>query len=233
MLDGEHLAYFEELSAEDRRALMVRARTIRARKGQMVLGAGETSREVFVVQEGRLQVLLYAANGREISLRDLRIGQLFGELAAIDGEARSASIIAVTDARLIAIPDDVFRSVIASSAKAAEWMLRRLTAQVRSLTNRVFELSALHVQARLHCELLRLARTHGNADAVVDPAPTHAELASRIGTHREAVTRELSALARQNIVRSRRRRLEFLDIEKLEDELRTTLRAPVAGEGGW
>lgn len=233
MLGGEHLAFFDELSPEDRRALMVRTRTIRARKGQMVLGAGETSREVFVVQEGRLQVLLYAANGREISLRDLRAGQLFGELAAIDGEARSASIIAVTDARLIGIPDDVFRSVISTSAKAAEWMLRRLTAQVRSLTNRVFELSALHVQARLHCELLRLARTHGNANAVVDPAPTHAELASRIGTHREAVTRELSALARQDIVRSRRRRLEFLDIERLEDELRATLRAPVAGDGGW
>lgn len=226
-------AFLNELSPDERNAVLARARTIKVRKGQMVLGTGEASREVFIVQEGRLQVLLYAANGREISLRDLTAGQLFGELAAIDGEMRSASIIAATDARLLAIPDDVFRSAVAASPNAAAWMLRRLTAQVRSLTNRVFEMSALHVQARLHCELLRLARTRGTAEAIVDPAPTHAELASRIGSHREAVTRELSALARQKIVRSSRRRLEFLDIERLEEELRATLRAPVAEEAGW
>jgi CRP/FNR family cyclic AMP-dependent transcriptional regulator len=50
----------------------------------------------------------------------------------------------------------------------------------------------------------------------VRPAPTHAELASRIGTHREAVTREMRALAERNIVRGGRRRLEFLDIPSLE-----------------
>jgi CRP/FNR family cyclic AMP-dependent transcriptional regulator len=233
MLGGGQQTFLDALCPEDRGALLARARTIKARKGQMILSTGESSREVFIVQEGRLQVLLYAANGREISLRDLAAGQLFGELAAIDGEARSASIVAGTDARLLAIRDDVFRSVVTRSPKAAEWMLRRLTAQVRNLTNRVFEMSALHVQARLHCELLRLARTCGSADALVDPAPTHAELASRIGTHREAVTRELSALARQKIVRSSRRRLEFLDIGRLEDELRGTLQAPLAEEAGW
>ena len=233
MLGEGHHSFLDELRPEDQRAVLARSRTIKARKGQMVLGTGESSREVFIVQEGRLQVLLYAANGRELSLRDLAAGQLFGELAAIDGEARSASIVAATDARLLAIPDDVFRSLIATSPGVADWMLRRLAAQVRSLTNRVFEMTALHVQARLHCELLRLARTRGDADALVDPAPTHAELASRIGSHREAVTRELNALARQKIVRSSRRRLEFLDIGRLEEQLRATLRAPVTEEAGW
>jgi len=233
LADGGTQGLLDTLDPEGRRVLLARTRTIKARKGQMILGTGDSSREVFIVQEGRLQVLLYAVNGREITLRDLGPGQLFGELAAIDGEARSASIVAATDARLLAIPDDVFRTAVATSPAAAEWMLRRLTAQVRSLTNRVFEMSALHVQARLHCELLRLARTHGGADTLVHPAPTHAELASRIGTHREAVTRELSALARQKIVRISRRRLEFLDIGRLEDELRASLRAPVAEEAGW
>jgi CRP/FNR family transcriptional regulator, cyclic AMP receptor protein len=233
MPGGGTQAFPDVLGPEGAAALVARARTIRARKGQMILNMGDPSREVFIVQEGRLQVVLYAANGREVMLRDLAPGQLFGELAAIDGAARSASIVATTDARLLAIPDDVFRTAVAASPTAAEWMLRRLTAQVRSLTNRVFETSALHVQARLHCELLRLARTHGGAETQVDPAPTHAELASRIGTHREAVTRELSALARQKILRVSRRRLEFLDIGRLEDELRASLCAPVAEEAGW
>lgn len=233
MPDGGHRTFLDVLNQEDRRVLLTRARTIRARKGQTVVAKGEPSRDVFIVQEGRLEVLLYAANGREVSLRGLEAGQLFGELAAIDGEARSASIMAVTDARLLAVGQETFRAMIANAPEAADWLVRRLTAQIRSLTNRVFEMSALHVQARLHCELLRLARSHGNADAVVDPAPTHAELASRIGTHREAITREMSALARRKIIRSGRRHLEFLDIDLLEAELRATLRAPVAEDGGW
>lgn len=226
-------AFLDDIGPEDQRAVLGRARTIKARKGQMVLAMGESSREVFIVTEGRLQALLYAANGREISLRDLAPGQLFGELAALDGEARSASIVAVTEARLLAIPDDTFRSVLSSSREAADWMIRRLAAQVRSLTNRVFEMTALHVQARLHCELLRLARTQGRSDGIIDPAPTHADLANRIGTHREAVTRELGALAARKILKISRRRLHFLDVERLEDTLRATLQAPVAEDSGW
>ncbi|HEX6374419.1 MAG TPA: Crp/Fnr family transcriptional regulator [Allosphingosinicella sp.] len=233
MVDARPHAFLDALAPADRQALLARARTIRTRKGQTVMAKGESSGEVFIVQEGRLEVLLYAANGREISLRGLQAGQMFGELAAIDGETRSASIMAVTDGRLLAIGRQAFRAVVSQSPEATDWLLRRLTTQIRSLTNRVFEMSALHVQARLHCELMRLARAHGGADAVIDPAPTHAELASRIGTHREAITRELSELARRKIIRGGRRRLEFLDLDRLEDELRANLMAPVAEEGGW
>jgi CRP-like cAMP-binding protein len=100
---------------------------------------------------------------------------------------------------------------------------------VRGLTDRVFEMSALNVRARLHCELLRLARSRADGN---DAAPTHAELANRIGTHREAVTRELAVLAEHNIIRIGRKRLEFLDVPGLEEAVAASLRAPV-GEAGW
>lgn len=223
-------AFLDVLSPEDRTSFLARARSIRAAKGQMVVARGESLRDVFVVQEGQLETLIYAANGREISLRTLSAGQLFGELAAIDGQPRSASIMAVTQARLLAIAPDDFRTLVTGSPAVAEWMMRRLTLQVRGLTNRVFELSALRVQARLHCELVRLYRLQGAAVTVM---PTHAELANRIGTHREAVTREISALGRRKLIRTGRGRLEFLDPVGLEDELRAILRAPVEDEAGW
>lgn len=222
--------FLNVLRPEERTSFVARARTIRAAKGQMVVSRSEASRDVFVVQEGQLETLIYSANGREISLRTLGPGQLFGELAAIDGQARSVSIIAVTEARLLAITSNDFRAIVTGSPAAAEWMMRRLTLQVRGLTNRVFELSALCVQARLHCELVRLYRQQG---AMVTAMPTHAELANRIGTHREAVTREINALGRRKLIRTGRGRLEFLDPNGLEDELRTILRAPVEDEAGW
>ena len=87
-----------------------------------------------------------------------------------------------------------------------------------ALTERVFEFSALAVNNRIHAELLRLARDHMTAEntAAIQPAPTHAEIASRISTHREAVTRELSRLSRAGIVVRRSGALVVEDVERLD-----------------
>jgi CRP/FNR family cyclic AMP-dependent transcriptional regulator len=230
MPNSKRSGLLDVLDSTGRRDLLARARTVRVRKGQLVLARGEPAGDVFIVQEGRLHIVLYAADGCEVSLRELSEGQLFGELAAIDGGERSVGIIAASDARLLAIRPEVFCTAINNNPAAAEWLLRRLAAQVRNLTDRVFELSALNVRARLHCELMRLARSRVGTTEV---APTHAELANRIGTHREAVTRELKILAEQKIIRSGRRRLEFLDLVGLEDLVAASLRAPVGEEGWW
>jgi hypothetical protein len=80
-------------------------------------------------------------------------------------------------------------------------VMKHLTGQVRSLTDRVFEFSTLAVRNRVQTELLRLAGEGavGN-EAVLSPAPTHAEIASRISTHREAVTRELGWLEEKGFI---------------------------------
>ena len=96
-------------------------------------------------------------------------------------------------------------------------ILRRLTRLVRALSERVVELSTLTVRRRIQVELLRLARetAPGQKCAVIFPAPTHAELASRVSTHREAVTRGLGELARAGIVEKRSGTLVIRDVEAL------------------
>jgi CRP/FNR family transcriptional regulator, cyclic AMP receptor protein len=79
------------LSSETRAVLLKRAKIIRVRRGQNLLARGERSSQVYVVVEGRLHVVLYSTSGREVSLRDLSEGDIFGELAAIDGEDRCAN----------------------------------------------------------------------------------------------------------------------------------------------
>jgi CRP-like cAMP-binding protein len=94
--------------------------------------------------------------------------------------------------------------------------LRHLTTQVRALTERVFEFSTLAVRNRVHAELVRLARDHGGNDAVIRPAPTHTEIASRISTHREAVTRELNRLEDLGLIVREGRSLRVQDLERLQ-----------------
>jgi CRP/FNR family cyclic AMP-dependent transcriptional regulator len=96
-------------------------------------------------------------------------------------------------------------------------MSRLLVSRIRNLTSRAFELATLPVAGRVQSELLRLAREAdvGSDRLVIQPMPTHADLAARIGTHREAVTRELNLLAGEGILRQSGRKVEILSISKL------------------
>lgn len=210
--------FLESLPPDLRKRVQGLLRVQRTKRGQTLLARGDPSTDVYFILEGSFHVVVYSASGREVSLRNLSAGDVFGELAAVDGLPRSASVVADTEARVAALRREDFREVLMRSPATAFWLAKLLTGKIRDINERLFELSALNVPARLHCELLRLARTtpDPNAPMVIDPAPTHAELANRIGSHREAVTREIRALVERNILRAGRRTLEILDIARLE-----------------
>lgn len=174
--------------------------------------------EVFFVVEGSLRAVMYSLAGREVAFRDFHAGQFFGELAAIDGRARSASVVALGGSLVAALPAKEFKSLLRRQPLVAERIEVELTTQIRQLTERVFEYSALAVRHRLHAELLRLAGlgAHEGDEIIIAPAPTHAELASRISTHREAVTRELNALAHAGVIEQRRAVWAITDLAELQ-----------------
>ena len=202
--------------------LEAHARIVTLRSGQIVIGHQDRTTDVFVILEGTLRVELYSLNGREISLADFGPGDLFGELAALDDEPRSASVTATGACTLASVPGATFRRIVLGAPESAEWLARRLVDRIRLQTERIFELNALAVRSRLHCELLRLsldAGIAGNA-ATIAAGPTHAQLAARIGTHREAVTRELQYLHKLGIVVQQGRELRIGDVAKLTEIVR-------------
>ena len=140
------------------------------------------------------------------------------ELAAIDGLPRSASATALEDCQLARMSGPAFVAFLGEVPRAGLWMAQQLAKRVRDLTNRTFELATLPVAARLQTELLRLALASESPApdrAVIRPLPTHADLAARIGTRREAVSRELSILAHEGLVLQSGRSLEILSLAKL------------------
>ena len=115
-----------------------------------------------------------------------------------------------------------FWQVLREQPEVAAVTLKRLTANVRDLSERVFEFSTLTVNNRIQAELLRLALAHlqdGEAPAVIAPAPTHAEIASRVSTTRETVARALSQLYPTGLVRRKGKSLYILDRDKFEQML--------------
>lgn len=201
----------EVLPADLAAAFSARARQINARKGQMLIAQGSDADEVYLITSGRVNISVFSPNGRETILRDMGPGRLLGEMAAIGSQPRSASVVVVEEAVLAMISASAFRTFLRDVPGAGYWLAMQLAARVRNLTEKSSELAALPVAARLLNELLRLINAAPlNGDScVIEALPTHAELAARIGTHREAVTRELRLLAKEGRIIQSGRRLEI------------------------
>lgn len=165
--------------------------------GQRLVAREDADRDVHFIVAGSVRVTTYSSNGRETSFRDLAAGTSFGELAALDGRPRSADVVALMPGLLASMPPTAFRDLLRAEWTVNERVLVRLADLARGLVDRVVELSTLNVQQRVCMELLRIARTQG---ARIDPAPRHTELAHRVSTYREQVTRELTNLVKAGVL---------------------------------
>src|SRR4030095_15312474 len=146
------------------------------------------------VVEGRAEARLYSScDGSEVWINTIGPGEMFGEIAILGGGSRTATIVALSGIVVAVMRANDFMKCVESYPRVGLWLAQRLASTVSRATKRIFELSALNVRARIHCELLRLARTGVpcTSGIEVSPMPTHDEFANRVGSHREAVTREM------------------------------------------
>jgi CRP/FNR family transcriptional regulator, cyclic AMP receptor protein len=209
-----------------------RFRLHRAR--QAVISRDDLDRDCYLIVSGRVRVIALSPGGREVSFRDAGAGEAIGEIAALDGRPRSASVIALQDSVLARLSPEALTDLLRRHWPICERMLHRLAGSARQLTERVYELSTLSVQQRLCAELLRealaaagpWAESTGAADApggvahaVLSPPPSHSELAARISSYREQVTRELTELARLGLVRRDEGRLVIDDLAQLAERV--------------
>lgn len=187
-------------------------------RDQEIFGQFEEDDGVYFILSGVVRITVFSAAGKEVTFRDLGPGEMFGELAAIDGRPRSANAIAKTKAQVGRVSAAQFWDLLREFADVNAAILTYLCGLVRDLSERVYQFSTHAVSSRIHGEILRLAmrtRPSGN-EAEIAPAPTHAEIASRVNTHREAVTREISRLANAGVVDRSPGRLIVRDIAALE-----------------
>ncbi len=216
---------FDGLEISDRDALARSCRWKRYAAHQYIIGHQDETNDVYFIVSGRVRVTIFSPSGKEVSFADLPAGRSFGEMSAIDGAPRSATVIALSDTVLASMSAEAFRGVLYDHPDVAAKMMQYLVGLVRRLSDRVVEFSVLAVRNRIHAELLRLARDQGQDGdtAVITPAPTHADIASRVSTHREAVTRELNALARDDLIGRGDGGLVIKDLARLAQLVETGL----------
>lgn len=198
-------------------ALDKRCRWQHSAAGQLLINHRDPSTDVFFLTAGRVRAVIYSAAGKAVAFRELGTGDMFGELAAIDGRSRSASIEAVEACTMASLDASAFRQLLQAEPAVAGRLTVHLVGMVRVLTDRIYEFSTLAVSNRIHAELLRLARDvdRKNGTALLSPAPRQADIAERISTHREAVAREFSRLHELGIVQRKGSALQISDVNRL------------------
>src|ERR1051326_472238 len=129
--------------------------------GKRIISRNADYRDVYLLVSGRVRITTYSQGGRQVTFRDIPAGEVFGEVAALDEKPRSADVIALDNALLASMAPPVFRGLPADEPLVGGRVMTRLAALVRSLSDRVIDLSTLGVQNRIHAELLRLPRPAG------------------------------------------------------------------------
>ncbi len=207
-----------DLSADELKRLEDRVHWRRYGSNQQIIDREAESRDVYFIVSGKVRVVNYSLSGREIAFDEIGEGGYFGELAALDGQPRSANIVALAPTTVAIMTPKLFQELLARHPEVALKLIHRLVSVVRSATGRIMDLSTLGAHNRVDAELLRLAQPGMRDDntALIQPVPIHGDIASRVSTTRETVARVLSDLAREGVVERTGNALVIRDVARLE-----------------
>ncbi|MEL6862275.1 MAG: Crp/Fnr family transcriptional regulator [Pseudomonadota bacterium] len=198
-----------------------RATSIRKGVRQSIITQTDQTDDVYLIESGTVEFSQLSPSSKETVFRECGPGEMFGELAALDNSLRSLTATATCDCTLLKMSGTQFQDLIDESPQFRNWLLRSLAYRVRGLSLKVFSLATMTVPCRLWTELLRRAReVDAKTDSVeIKNFPTHSKLAATLGTHREAVSRELSELTKDGIIAQDRRTMTVKSVSKLEHML--------------
>jgi CRP/FNR family transcriptional regulator, cyclic AMP receptor protein len=195
--------------------------------GTRVFHEGDHSDACYIVRNGSFRVTREHSDGRAITLATLGAGDIFGELAMLDGEVRSASVEALTDGELLALPAGEVRALLARHPDITVKLIAALARRLRTANERISRQSFQTVPSRVAGVLLQLVAEESprsseeaqaaGVEAGVTIRMNQADLAQLAGTSRESVSRFLADLERSGIVRPGRGRVTVIEPEKLRN----------------
>ena len=208
---------FSVLSAEELRGVADVAIPRSFPKGVRVFHKGDRSDACYIVRTGDLRVTREHPDGRAIALATLGPGDIFGELAMLDGEARSASVESLSDCELLALPAADVRRLLAEAPETTVKLVVALTRRLREANERIARQSFQTVPSRVAGVLSQLIAEEAPIDTRdgVTIRMTQADLAQLAGTSRESVSRFLATLERAGVVRVGRGRVTVVEPRRL------------------
>src|SRR5213594_334274 len=203
------IPYLASLSARERSDLARRCRVRAFGKGALVFSEGQAATGVWVVLAGRVRLVRSSPRGREQVLHTESVGAALAEVPLFDGGGYVATAVAADDARLLFVPGRELLALSRRRPEVAFGVIAVLARRLRGFAALIEDLALRDVTARLSRFLLMEAR-RGGSD-VFDLPGTRDDVAARLGTVRELISRSLAQLRRAGVVSVQGRRIRIID----------------------
>lgn len=213
---------FKDVSDDVLTGLAPQLRRRAYRKGTMIFHKDQAGDALYIIESGRVRIFLPAEGGEELTIDVLASGDVFGDMALLDGRPRSASADTVEDTVVYTLGRDEFQRHLNETPRLASALLELLSVRQRDLIEYTETLAFLDVHARIAKTLLDLANRYGAkvADGIeIQMDLTQAELARMVGATRERVNRALASFRSQGVLELRGKKIVILDAERLRKRI--------------
>jgi len=177
--------------------------------------------QCFFVLEGSVKVTRLSKDGREVILAMLNEGDFFGEMSLLDGESRSANVIALEKTKVLTLDRNDFIAVVNDYPQIAVQLLKELARRLRKSDRQIASLSLSDAEKRIALCIIRFADEQGviqNGKVSIPKTPIQQDIANMAGTSRETVSRALGLLEKEDLIERDGRELIILDYKKFIKE---------------
>jgi CRP/FNR family transcriptional regulator, cyclic AMP receptor protein len=212
--------FLRQLGPTDAEALMGLIRRRSARKSQQILRAGAAGDDVVVVLDGHVKLVAYGADRREVVLAIRGPGELIGEMAALAGQRRTATVVAVDDVEVGYLGADELKGFLAEHPDVALVLIRMLVRRLSEADRDRVDLATQDSVGMVAKRLVELATEHGkpvDEGTLIEFSLTQDELASWTGATRETVSRALRLMRRVGWIATDHRSITVLDLTALRE----------------
>ncbi|MEX0875359.1 MAG: Crp/Fnr family transcriptional regulator [Actinomycetota bacterium] len=208
------------VTPDEYKDLMARGVRRPFRRGAFLMTEGEASDHVIVLVSGRAKVSSYTKDGKEVVLAVRGPGELLGELSAVDGNPRSATVSALEPIEALIVRSEQFVEFLTEHPRLAIQLLQSTIRRLRDSDRKRIEFGAYDTPARVARRLLELVDRYGEAEAAdksvrISLSLTQDELAGWTGSSREAVSKALREFRDHRWITTGRRAIVVLDVEGL------------------
>ncbi len=185
------------------------------KKNETVVLKGQPSSELFFLFKGRLKVVDYSENGKEIAFMHINAGSHFGELALIDSKPRSASIVTTEPSMVAYLPSTDAKKLMYTNPSVSEKLLTQLASIIRQNNERIMLLGSASATNRINILLLKYAK-QDDQNLIIEKLPTQNEIATMTNTTRETVSRTLAQLTEKGLIKKEGKRIIIISPKELE-----------------
>ena len=217
----QSVALFWDLSEEELGYISEKMIARHYESGKFIFLEDSEGEQCFFVVQGSVKVTRLSKDGREVILAMLNEGEFFGEMALLDGESRSANVIALEETEVLTLNREDFLVVLHDYPQIAIQLLKEMAHRLRKSDRQIASLSLSDAEKRIALCIIRFADEQGiikRGQVSIPKMPIQQDIANMAGTSRETVSRAINLLEKEHFIKRQGRELLILDYKQFIKE---------------